>query len=26
MRKLLCIAFGVLKSKLPFNPNYCLAT
>jgi transposase len=26
MRKLLCIAFGVLKSKQPFNPNYCLAT
>lgn len=25
MRKLLCIAFGVLKSKLPFNPDYCLA-
>lgn len=25
MRKLLCIAFGVLKSKQPFNPNYAVA-
>ncbi len=25
MRKLLAIAFGVLKSKQPFNPNYRLA-
>jgi transposase len=25
MRKLLCIAFGVLKSKQPFDPNYRLA-
>lgn len=25
MRKLLAIAFGVLKSKQPFNPNYGLA-
>jgi transposase len=25
MRKLLCIAYGVLKSKQPFNPNYAAA-
>jgi hypothetical protein len=25
MRKLLSISFGVLKSGLPFNPNYHLA-
>ena len=22
MRKLLCLAYGVLKSDMPFDPNY----
>jgi hypothetical protein len=24
MRKLLCLALGVLKSGVPFDPHYCV--